>query len=1179
MFKEKDGLNSFLLKIFQMYQKYKNEIIKEKKKETIKLQNEFKEGLDYFEKFLQNKKEISIENQDKILRLIIITLSADLANNTIETSLEAIEIISLYNYFSKEIIDQNINNFSKNLMLIYKNYNINAKIIMQAINLINTLIESKNFILKNESLYNTINFLILNIIQINSSDNKTSTYQIRKLAKLVLKKFIEAIISRSTKITYDFENSFNQKYFNLYYLNEKLYINYINQVMKYYIDDIIEKKIKTYNSKNEKGIDKGEYNWCFNCRNEANYFSDILNLPICSKKCENTIKYTEKLLNKVIYYNYQNYSIFDDYINIIKIITFNTLHFLELYLFTDKIIKNFHKELLTIDDKLNYFLDIVYLLLSQPIIKDSDHNKYILELVKEYIFPFIIEIFNFYKRANNLNAYKNNMKIFELIINELDDYYLENLKIEIYIFTKKIIFPYFSDDDNNDDFINDTSNHLNYLEIKNYLMELLNTNLIDFFFELHINFDGSFYFDNIFINIIKNITNILYDSYDKKFVYESNMDIELIHKIKKNSLNFIINLVSQIDQYSNELFSNDDNENMKKIDNKKIKDIINLKCILDKAVEIFCTNPSSTINFFFKNEIIPQAKDYIKYKEIYINNNIHNTENKNISVNDSIKEKRCKLNLSYFPQLFKNTNNIFEEKEMDNIFSVYFKLYFSMSLNYDDFTAYILSFFIKLKFDKIMSNNKLIISNFFSSFSSLSIKTLNYYINSFNFKNYNILEALHLLFNYLPLINKEQIIEKIIQIFSSKYIHDNFNIDEDEEDSDNINFLKEYCIKLSQMIIEISYAILQENNVQKQIIKKQLKTINEYLELFKQNFKYFKDIDKIKIMNNSYIYDIYNLALNNPINLYSYPNSNSLIDSSGIIKSNNELYGIFPSDIFKIEILNKVNNDNLYILKKNSNKENLRNIINSSWEFFLGIFSKHISYYNDIEFIMKAIENILIISKISGMMKLYTISNAFLNSVINLTGLSESLYQQLNSNNILVLKNLCIYIQNFGKYIYSSWYSIFRLLSRINILKKWPAHIMYTILGVKNIELKKFVEIYNNNAKQIEPINVEQIYTITKDFEDEILKKFVEDLIKISHEEIILFKSGNSKKNKERFFSFNKLVYVIDINRERCKNKESKDIYEIVKKFFVKLISENPLEDILLNKIKDSFKIVDEYKK
>ena len=138
---------------------------------------------------------------------------------------------------------------------------------------------------------------------------------------------------------------------------------------------------------------------------------------------------------------------------------------------------------------------------------------------------------------------------------------------------------------------------------------------------------------------------------------------------------------------------------------------------------------------------------------------------------------------------------------------------------------------------------------------------------------------------------------------------------------------------------------------------------------------------------------------------------------------------------------------------------------------------------------------------------------------------------------------------------------------------------MYTILGVKNIELKKFVEIYNNNAKQIEPINVEQIYTITKDFEDEILKKFVEDLIKISHEEIILFKSGNSKKNKERFFSFNKLVYVIDINRERCKNKESKDIYEIVKKFFVKLISENPLEDILLNKIKDSFKIIDEYKK
>jgi len=64
------------------------------------------------------------------------------------------------------------------------------------------------------------------------------------------------------------------------------------------------------------------------------------------------------------------------------------------------------------------------------------------------------------------------------------------------------------------------------------------------------------------------------------------------------------------------------------------------------------------------------------------------------------------------------------------------------------------------------------------------------------------------------------------------------------------------------------------------------------------------------------------------------------------------------------------------------------------------------------------------------------------------------------------------------------------------------------------------------------------------------------------------------KKNKERFFSYNKLVYVIDVNRER-KNDESTEIEEDVKKFFVKLITENPLDDVLLNKVKESFKMIE----
>lgn len=37
---------------------------------------------------------------------------------------------------------------------------------------------------------------------------------------------------------------------------------------------------------------------------------------------------------------------------------------------------------------------------------------------------------------------QNNLKLFELLINEMDDWYMQNAKEEIYTFTKKIIFPF-----------------------------------------------------------------------------------------------------------------------------------------------------------------------------------------------------------------------------------------------------------------------------------------------------------------------------------------------------------------------------------------------------------------------------------------------------------------------------------------------------------------------------------------------------------------------------------------------------------------------------------------------------------------------------------------------------------------------------------------------------------------
>ena len=578
----------------------------------------------------------------------------------------------------------------------------------------------------------------------------------------------------------------------------------------------------------------------------------------------------------------------------------------------------------------------------------------------------------------------------------------------------------------------------------------------------------------------------------------------------------------------------------------------------------------SVINLFIKNNVILEAKDFIAYKEKYIKNSMYISENQNNNKKDINKEKRYIYNLPYFPLLLKDKNNNFNEEDINNLFNEFFNKYFSLSLNYDDFTAYILAFFIKFQFDKIMSNNKILISNFFSSFSSLAIKVLYYYINNFNFKNYNILEALHILFNYLPLINKKQVIEKIINIFTSKYIIDNFKID----NSYINNYLNDYIVKLSQMIVDISYSISNESDIQSQINKK-LKPINIYLSNFKKDFEYNKNIEKLEIMNFSYIFEIYNLALSNPLNFYSYPNKNSLIDSNGIIKSNNHLYGVFPSLLFLMHILNNIsdNNDNLYILKKNMNIESLKNIIKSSWEIFLGFLSKQIVYCDDMKHIATGINDILTMGKICGMIELYIISDAFINSIINITGLNESLYKKLNNKNILALKSLISFIQENGKYIYTSWYPILSILSRINQLKKVNGEIIYNLLKLKRFNKDTFIEIFVENANQVELIDNIKIDSIIQDFSSKILKQFILDLIKVIDDENNLFE--DNKKIKERLFSFNLLDYIVKINKEKWKNNENKEIYQIIKDFYIKLISENPIDDILLNKVKDSFKMLD----
>ena len=186
-------------------------------------------------------------------------------------------------------------------------------------------------------------------------------------------------------------------------------------------------------------------------------------------------------------------------------------------------------------------------------------------------------------------------------------------------------------------------------------------------------------------------------------------------------------------------------------------------------------------------------------------------------------------------------------------------------------------------------------------------------------------------------------------------------------------------------------------------------------------------------------------------------------------------------------------------------------------------------------------------------------------------GLNESIYNRLSSKNVLILTKIFTFLNINGKYIYSSWYLILCIIRNIHQLKKCKPELMYYVLKIKNIDLKIFIGNYLYNKNLVDTINEEEIFDRTKEYSLDILNNFVVNLIKISDDEINLFKSGNFKKNEERFFCFNKLNYVININRERLDKDKNIQIYKIIKEYFTKLLKENPSEDIFVNVIKDSF--------
>ena len=1135
--------------------------------------NQFRSDLKYYEKCLQEPKTLTEKNYEEIFSFIIRSLSLKNVPTIIDNSLTVIDSIISMHYLSTPVIQKNITNLCKSFLTIYKNYIKETNILLKTNNLITSIISNKDLSLINNNLYNCIIFLLLNIIKFEDNTKFEDSYQIRKLSKTSLNNIVDRAIG-SVSIVLDDEINFNNEkkeknyYYGYYDLIEPIYKEYLNKYLKYNFD----KQLNTF--QNEKGVDKGKYNWCFNCRNQAYFLSDECQLPICSRKCEHFTYYKEKLLNLEISYNKNDFDAKDDLINIIKLLSLHLFYNLEQCQYNSNKIfysnnsnkKNSNNtELIIIDDIFSYFTELIQKVISKYLTEyknNLDTDFELIKVIKNFVLPTLIEITSFNKNMKNLSSFQKNVKLFTLISNSLNK---ENFTCEIIAFINTIFFPFFLKNSNNNSTLvtnknikNKYEEYFNEITFKEYIIELFSSELNDLFFELYSNFDSCFYNKNTFFIIIEDITNIIYDNFDKKYMnIESNNDKELINKLKTTSINFIMKYITYLNTIVTEKTKYKKN-NINNINNIELK----IKNIMATALNKFLINQNAMQKFFsnMKIENFPQLKDFVNYKELYLKQN-----NSILEIEESFKglfqlsdkEIRYKYNIPYFP--------IISQENKENILHDFFENNFSLLLNYDDFIAYICSLFLRVQFDNIMNLDKLSISNFFSSFSPFNIKVLNYYIESFNYKNHNIIESLHMLFYYLPQIsNTEQIIDKILQVFSKKYIKDNFN---ENEISNMQMFVNDYIFGICKMIMELSSNILNKNIAAN-------KSVNEYISNLNKDLDFYKESERIDILNYSYIYDIYNETLNNPIDLnQTYTPQISVIENK--FKKGSVDNIAISKTLFNLEISNKLTN-NKYRTKNIITTQEIRDMLECSWGYFLGIFSKQISNFSQNETCVKAIDNILLLSKITGMLESYTISDAFLNSIINNAGINDSIFNEINSKNLLAINFLFTYVKNWGKYIFSSWFPILHLASQIFLLKKGNCELIYKYYCKKKNfrKIKNYKKIFGENSGHVEIVDIEIIFKSVRDFGFEIYKELIINLMKVIEEEIPIYNVVFGEKDYN-LFSFDKLIFVIETNYKIRTEEENEAIYKILNEFFIKIIREHPLNDLLLNKVNKGIKIID----
>ena len=431
------------------------------------------------------------------------------------------------------------------------------------------------------------------------------------------------------------------------------------------------------------------------------------------------------------------------------------------------------------------------------------------------------------------------------------------------------------------------------------------------------------------------------------------------------------------------------------------------------------------------------------------------------------------------------------------------------------------------------------IGEFLGENTDLSIKTLKFFAESFDFKNMDIVQALKLFLSTFQLPAEGQIIDRIIEHFASKYYNDNPSLFSNADSA----FYLSYCI------------ILLQTEIYNPNIKDKM-TLERFMQLL-------EDQNKDGKLKEEYLSDIYRQVLEEPLSVPEIEDDKDKIDKEkNDIENAREKQRLINGFNYNSKI--KQNKEKLY-LKLNDNNicDYISQFMSSLTNPLFSMFNIIIEQSEDSSMYNPSIIGISYCIKILGLLNLETQKQNIISNLCTMTNLLQVKIPK--EKNILCIKELLTLANSDYRYCKGSWNFILEIINKLYYyltlisMPKDERELFYKnkkqsavktnikkniLLMDETIEIEK--ETMKILSKEITLNHFEKIMTKTLNFDSSTLIEFVNSMCDIAKFE---FKNNGLSK----IFFLQKIVEIAELNLFSRPRFNWNNTWKILSEFFVEI--------------------------